>query len=108
MIPNDFEQREQQRLLDACNAAGIDASLIWLPVAAILAWLEDCRDSLPIAGSLPEKGLSVLVVHADWGHIRCPTLNLVAKAEFGCRWIPARRRPKVNDYKIPGFWMAHH
>jgi hypothetical protein len=104
VIPNDFKQREQQRLLDSCSAAGVSASLIWLPVAAVLAWLEELRDKLPNAGSQSDKRLSVLVVHADWGIIRCSILNLVVSPkEFGLRWIPARRRPAVSDWETVGF-----
>jgi hypothetical protein len=73
------------------SAAGVSASLIWLPVAAVLAWLDDHGDSLPMARSQSDERLSVLVVHADWGRIRCSTLNLVVRAkEFGCRWIAPR------------------
>lgn len=108
VIPNDFRQREQQKLLDACSAAGVSASLIWLPVAATLAWLEDHRETLPHASPQSDERLIVHVVHADWGHVRCSTLNLVVRTdEFGSRWMPARRRPSVSDWECPGFgWTS--
>ncbi len=108
VIPNDFRQREQQKLLDACSAAGVSASLIWLPVAATLAWLEDHCETLPHASPQSDERLIVRVVHADWGHVRCSTLNLVVRTdEFGSRWMPARRRPSVSDWNVPGFgWSS--
>jgi hypothetical protein len=109
VIPNDFRQREQQKLLDACSSAGVSASLIWLPVAATLAWLEKHHATLPTASPESDARLNVHVVHADWGRIRCSTLNLVRTDEdkIGCRWIPARRRPSVSDWECPGFgWKS--
>ncbi len=108
VIPNDFRQREQQKLLDACSSAGVSASLIWLPVAATLAWLEDHRETLPSASPQSDERLIVHVVHADWGRVRCSTLNLVVRTdEFGCRWMPARRRPRDSDWDTPGFgWSS--
>jgi hypothetical protein len=108
VIPNDFKQREQQRLLDSCSVAGVNASLIWLPVAATLAWMDDHGDLLPRPFPQSEERLTVHVVHADWGRILCSTLTLVVRPdEYGCRWIPARRHPAVSDWAIPGFgWSS--
>jgi len=104
VIPNDFRQREQQKLLDACAAAGVNASLLWLPVAAALAWLEQQQDKLTPPRSESDDPLTLPIVHADWGQVRCSTLQLVpTKAEKGFRWIPARKRPKESDCPIPGF-----
>ncbi|MBB3205476.1 hypothetical protein FHS27_001276 [Rhodopirellula rubra] len=104
VIPNDFRQREQQKLLDACAAAGVNASLLWLPVAAALAWLEQQQDKLTPPRSVSDDPLTLPIVHADWGQVRCSTLQLVpTKAEKGFRWIPARKRPKESDCPIPGF-----
>jgi len=36
VIPNDFRQQEQQKLLDTCTSRGLNASLLWLPIAASL------------------------------------------------------------------------
>lgn len=108
VIPNDFRQREQQKLLDACSAAGVDAALIWLPVAAALAWLEYYSQTIPVAAHQSDGRLIIHVVHADWGRVRCSTLNLVVRTdEFGCRWMPARNRPSVSDWDTPGFgWSS--
>ncbi|MCC9601024.1 hypothetical protein LOC67_10750 [Stieleria sp. JC731] len=104
VIPNDFRQREQQKLLDACSAARVNASLLWLPVAAALAWLEQLRDTLKPPQSDSDDPLTLPIVHADWGQVRCSTLQLVpTKASDGFRWIPARRRPIVSDWHTPGF-----
>lgn len=108
VIPNDFKQREQQRLLDACGAAGVNASLIWLPIAAALAWVKDNSDSLPFPLSNSVERLSVPVIHADWGSVRCSTLSLVIRTDgHGSRWMPARRRPGVSDWETAGFgWSS--
>ncbi|MGB7323261.1 MAG: hypothetical protein WBD31_00210, partial [Rubripirellula sp.] len=104
VIPNDFRQREQQKLLDACSVAGVNASLLWLPVAAALAWLEQQRETLRPPESASDDPLTLPIVHADWGQVRCSTLQLVpTKAETGLRWIPARKRPIVSDWHTPGF-----
>lgn len=104
VIPNDFKQREQQRLLDTCSATSVNASLLWLPVAAVLAWLESHREALPPPQSDSSDRLMLPVVHADWGRIRCSTLYLVPhRDEDGTRWMPARRRPVVSDWDIAGF-----
>ncbi len=104
VIPNDFRQREQQKLLDACSALGVNASLLWLPVAAALAWLEDNSSGLRPPQSLSEDPMRLPVVHADWGQIRCSIVQLVPwQDNAGCRWIPARNRPMVSDWVCPGF-----
>jgi hypothetical protein len=104
VIPNDFKQREQQRVLDACTAANVNASLLWLPVAAALAWLDTHHDTLPPPQSARTDRLTLPVVHADWGHIRCSTLYLVCQeSESGMRWMPARRRPGKSDWSTAGF-----
>ena len=71
----DDRQHEQQKLLDACSAAGVDTSLIWLPVAATLAWLEDHRGMLPTAspqsdGRLPERVRQRALAMADDADLR--------------------------------------
>jgi hypothetical protein len=112
VIPNDFKQREQQRLLDSFRRkADSDKdkdSLIWLPVAAVLAWLQDNYESLPDPCSESPQQLTIVVVHADWGSIRCSTLNLVPYQEHqAVRWMPARGRPAVSDWTTAGFgWMS--
>lgn len=108
VIPNDFKQREQQKLLDACGAIGVNASLIWLPVAAVLAWIKNYRGSLPDPCQNSVERLYVPVIHADWGSIRCSTLSLVVRNdEHGTRWMPARSRPTVRDWDTFGFgWCS--
>ncbi len=104
VIPNDFRQREQQKLLDACSAAGVNASLLWLPVAAALAWLEQQQHKLKPPQSASDDPLTLPIIHADWGQVRCSTLQLIPKeVEAGFRWIPARKRPIVSDWHTPGF-----
>lgn len=104
VIPNDFRQREQQKLLDACAVAGTNTSLLWLPVAAVLAWLDQQHGLLGPPKTAADEPLALPVVHADWGQVRCSTLQLVPKEEeAGLRWIPARRRPIVSDWHTPGF-----
>lgn len=108
VIPNDFRQREQQKLLDACSAAGVNASLLWLPVAAALAWLDENHDRLSLVRADANTWHSLPVVHADWGRIRCSTLYVVQRQVGNAiRWMPARRRPNVSDWETTGFgWRA--
>jgi len=104
VIPNDFKQREQQKLIDACLASGVDAALLWLPVAAAMAWIDDHQDLLPDPKSRLNESLVLPVVHADWGRVSCCTLHIVPHHDqHGTRWLPARRRPVVSDCNIHGF-----
>lgn len=104
VIPNDFKQREQQKLLDSCESLGVNATLVWLPIAAILAWQDDRGNELPEPSQGSEDRPTVLVIHADWGCVRCSVLTLVIQEdEHGKRWVPARRRPIVSDWEKPGF-----
>ena len=107
VIPNDFRQQEQQRLLDACTAKGLDVALIWLPIAACLAWIREFHGSLPDPSGA-EEPLVLPVIHADWGNVRCTIVELVAWKEDGePRWLPARRRPSVSDTCVSGFgWQT--
>lgn len=109
VIPNDFKQREQQRLLDACNAVGVNASLIWLPVAAALAWLEDNSDILPSTTQI-KVDYPIAVIHADWGKINCTLLSFVAHQENpkspNRKWMPARRRPNEKDSLLGFGWAS--
>ncbi len=102
VIPNDFKQREQQKLIDACLASGVDAALLWLPVAAALAWLDDHQEALPNPKSRSNERLVLPVIHADWGRVNCCTLQLVPHKD-GTRWLPARHRPVVSDWNSHGF-----
>ncbi len=104
VIPNDFKQREQQKLIDVCLTSGVDAALLWLPVAAALAWLDDHQESLPDPKLQPSGSLALPVVHADWGRVNCCTIHLVPyEDKHGTRWVPARQRPTVSDWNIHGF-----
>lgn len=104
VIPNDFRQREQQRLLDACNDASINASLLWLPVAAALNWLRQNQHHLSTSEIGSENHFTLPVVHCDWGQIRCSTIQLVRQEDdHGQRWMPARKRPRFSDQTIAGF-----
>jgi hypothetical protein len=104
VIPNDFQQREQQRLLDDCNALGLSASLLWLPIAASLAWVEENLHSLPDPNQTEISELPIAVVHCDWGLIRISKLKLVINSQNGVnRWVPARSRPIKSDESITGF-----
>lgn len=104
VIPNDFRQREQQKLLDACSASGVNTSLLWLPVAAALAWLEQHQTLLGAPSSRSEGALTLPIVHADWGQIRCSIVELIPwKEKNGYRWIPARKRPIISDWFCPGY-----
>jgi hypothetical protein len=104
VIPNDFRQREQQRLLDACSDASINASLLWLPVAAALNWLRQNHHRLPVSDEESDNQFTLPIVHCDWGQIRCSTIQLVRlEDEHGVRWMPARKRPTSSDQTIAGF-----
>lgn len=104
VIPNDFQQREQQRLLDDCNALELNVNLLWLPIAASLAWVEENLHSLPDPNQTENTELAIAVVHCDWGLIRVSKLKLVINSQNGVnRWVPARSRPIKSDETIAGF-----
>jgi hypothetical protein len=103
VVPNDLRQAEQQAIIDACARSGISASLLWLPVAAALAWLADNQGNLPPPTANRSEPLRVCVVHADWGYINLADLQLVPwPSKRPNRWVPARRNPS-KDSNIPGF-----
>lgn len=104
VIPNDFHQSEQQRVLDEINQVHPDTQLLWLPVAAALAWLEGF-DKAEWAGRLTSGTLGDLVVlHCDWGHLQCSRLELHSiDRQSAVPIVPARRRPVVADSTVCGF-----
>ncbi len=96
VIPNDFQQSEQQRALDEINQVHPDTQLLWLPVAAALAWLEGY--SKEEWSDLAHKTLGdLVVVHCDRGSCNARELNCVYRAKqrgpgCACSEASGRRR----------------
>ncbi len=103
VIPNDLRQKEQQRIIDSVNQVHSDTQLLWLPVAASLAWLEDLE--VTEWPRLVNKKLGDLVViHCGWGHLQCSRLELhPIDRTSAVPIVPARRRPVVADKTVRGF-----
>lgn len=103
VIPNDFQQSEQQRTLDEINQVHPATQLLWLPVAAALAWLEGFRRHE--WADMAQRTLGELVVvHCDWGQLQCSRLELRSvERRNAVPVVPARRRPVVADNTVCGF-----
>lgn len=107
VVPNDFRQAEQQKVLDACRRHDLDASLIWLPIAAALRWLELQGGELPGWKFENKPTPKLLVVHVDWGYVSSTLLELVPwPGEQSIRWVPARDRPDKTDTKPSCGWSS--
>lgn len=103
VIPNDFHQNEQQRVLDEINQVHSDTQLLWLPVAAALAWLEGF-DKAEWAGLSSRSIGDLVVLHCDWGHLQCSRLELQPiERQSAVPVVPARRRPVFADSTVCGF-----
>ena len=102
VIPNDFHQSEQQRELDEINQVHPDTQLLWLPVAAALAWLEgSARRSGP---SLPRRAWRSSCRALRLGQLQCSRLELRSvERHTAVPVVPARRRPVVADKAVCGF-----
>ena len=107
-IPNDFDQWEQQQLLDDARQVHPDVKLLWRPVAAALAWLRE-NELADLNRRFHDEcnGRDVVVVHADWGHTHCSRLTLQTEEDrLGRRLVPVRGRPDSTDRKMPGVGWA--
>ncbi|QDU96267.1 hypothetical protein Pla8534_40860 [Lignipirellula cremea] len=102
VVPNDFRQTEQQRVLDACRKYNANVSLIWLPIAAGLGWLDANRHELQSPANPQCRAQRLLVCHCDWGQVEISFLELVPWPEANpTSYLPARKRPNREDI-IPG------
>lgn len=99
-IPNHWQEERQQALLDAINAEGVSARLLWRPVAATIAWQSHGSTSWheriasnPTSPTPPK----VLVLNLGVDGIELTVLELVPTVTEAKRtYIPGRRRPVAD------------
>jgi hypothetical protein len=95
VIPNHWNELQQQRLLDSLHAEGVTARLLWRPVAASLAWLAETEPgrshALCARADAHEK---LLVVYLGLDSFELTLLELVPDFYGGEGVVlPGRRRP---------------
>ncbi|GEM_PF-1775880 len=98
VVPNDFRQEEQQQVIDECQLQGLDAALIWQPIAAALNWLRNHSDLLPSPSNMDSDDISLAIIHTDWGYGTFTKVNLTPWPKISPnRWLPVRTRPSRDD-----------
>lgn len=110
VIPNDFQQSEQQRTLDEISHVHPDTQLLWLPVAAALAWLEGF-DISEWDGLASVTLGDLVIVHCDWGHLQVSRIELrQIDRKSAVPVVPARRRvvgtPRANSWVRAATWLV--
>ena len=115
VIPNTLTMARQQALIEACRQSGIEAKLVWRPVATALAWCEQFEqdvinrqkhhDSSLEARTGGTTGL-LLCLHLGLSEFELTLIELVTR-ESGqrCYLVPARRRPRPDCDVMPSFGL---
>lgn len=111
VIPNTLTMARQQALIEACRQSGVEAKLVWRPVATALAWCEqfelDVLNRQLNQGGLFEARTDattgfVLCLHLGMSEFELTLIELVTR-ESGQRHylVPARRRPRPDCDVMP-------
>ncbi len=93
VIPNSTDDGAQQRLIDAYAVEGLQAVLVWRPVAGALAWLEHFADELLRSVRSETVVGHLLVVHVGLEGVEANWLELILRSDTPGWLYPARRRP---------------
>jgi len=100
VVPNQLDLRGQDRLLRELRLRGIDATLLWRPVASALDWLEQHSSGFEGA-SLQHQLAQLIVLHVGAHGMELSVLDVVRYDHKGQTWIlPARRR--TSQHPVPG------
>lgn len=113
VIPNTLKMARQQALIEACRQAGIEAKLVWRPVATALAWCEQFEQDVinrqsKSGGSIESRtdgttGL-LLSLHLGLSELELTLIELVTRESGQRRYlVPARRRPNPDGDVMPSF-----
>ncbi len=105
IVPNTLQETEQQDLIDAARAEGLNVKLLWRPVAAALCWCEREYEALmavPMTDSEPLG--SLLVVYLGFDSFELTVLDIIpVRTHNGVFLLPARHRPDYQHDSIAGF-----
>lgn len=93
VVPNELSEGLQQALIDAFKRRGLQATLLWRPVAAALAWLELHATEFAVVVDKETSIGSLLTVHLGVDGFEAAWLELILRPETGMWLLPARRRP---------------
>jgi hypothetical protein len=95
VIPNHWNETQQQKLLDALHAEGVAARLIWRSIAAALAWAQLCELQIGAAPRLRlDCSQKLLVLYLGMNCFELTVLDLVPRQYQGeMLFLPGRKRP---------------
>jgi hypothetical protein len=106
VIPNTLPMSRQQALIEACRQAGVEAKLIWRPVAAALAWCEEYESHIVERSARLEHsnqvgndvaGATLLCLHLGLSEFEITLVDLVDRVfDERTYLVPARRRPNPH------------
>jgi len=108
VIPNSLDESFQQQLLDAFRRQGIEAKLVWRPVAAALSWCE--RYKTELAEMAPGEGKvlgHIFALYLGLDALEFDRLDVVARRyEDEWHFLPARRRPEFKPLHCFGLKLG--
>lgn len=110
VIPNHLPQSAQQALLDAARFEGLQAKLLWRPVAAAMAWCRHFESVLAGLKHTPGHSVgSLLVLHLGLDEWEGTILGIVPQISQGRTYfLPARPRPhKICSPGSNGLDLLH-
>lgn len=93
VVPNDLNETQQQSLIDACRRRGVEATLLWRPVAAAFGWLGLHAHELSEVVQVERSIGSLLTIHLGVDGFEAAWLELILRPITGAWLLPARRRP---------------
>ena len=107
VVPNRLRMDRQQELIDACWSHGCRIKLLWRPVAAALAWVEQQAAGLLERTNHQDGSVGkLLCLHLGLDEFEATPLELVVRPESGNQCLlPARSRPSAKLPPFPSFGL---
>ena len=108
IVPNTLQETEQQDLIDAARAEGVNVKLLWRPVSAALCWCERRHEALMAMPMTDGEPLgSLLVVHLGLDSFELTALDIIpVRTHNGVALLPARHRPDYQHDSVASFGFA--
>lgn len=94
-VPDDgtFTDEVQQELINAAASKGIRATLLWRPVAAVLALEKLLR---PFAGQLRGENIGILSLMDDGIHVSSVIMDVRDRGAEAPYLVPVRKKPGIS------------
>lgn len=105
IVPNTLQETEQQDLIDAARAEGVNAKLLWRPIAAALSWCErEYRALMAMPMRDGESLGSLLVLHLGLDSFELTAVDIIpVRAHNRFFLLPARHRPDYQHDSVASF-----